>query len=146
ALDGVRLVGPARKATQVELSGTDCRTIGLTAPVRHSGLTGGSAGVTLEGTAGSLKLAEGAIVAARHMHVNPADAARLGVADGDRVTVVVGPADRRSTLHDVLVRSGASHATELHLDTDEAHAFGVKTGDLAALVGRPHRQRVRRGS
>ncbi|MBI4421396.1 MAG: phosphate propanoyltransferase [Gemmatimonadetes bacterium] len=139
AIDRVRIVGPVRKATQVELSANDCRAIGLSAPVRHSGLIAGSAGITLEGGSGSLKLAEGAIIAARHMHVSATDAPRLGVADGDRVTVVLGPADRRSTLHDVLVRSGAGHATELHLDTDEAHAYGVKTGDVATLVGRPRK-------
>jgi len=139
AIEGVRLVGPARTATQVELSSADCRTIGLTAPVRHSGKIDGSAPITLEGSAGSVQLPEGAIVAARHIHVSPTDTARLGVADGDRVTVVLGPADRRATLPDVLVRSGSGHATEMHLDTDEAHAFGLTTGDFATLVGRPRK-------
>lgn len=146
AVDRVRIVGPCRKITQVELSATDCQAIGLSAPIRHSGLTSGSAAVTLEGTAGSVKLAEGAIIAARHIHAGAAEAPRLGVADGDRVTVVLGPPDRRSTLHDVLVRSGTGHATEMHLDTDEAHAFGVKTGDVATLLGRPQKIRGRRAS
>ena len=146
AIDGVRIVGPARKATQVELSAADCHAIGVAAPVRHSGLTSGSAPISLEGPAGSLQLAEGAIVAARHIHVSAADAPRLGVADGDRVTIVLGPPDRRSTLHDVLIRSGAGHATEMHIDTDEAHAFGVQTGDLATLVGRPGKLRGRRAA
>jgi putative phosphotransacetylase len=136
---GVRVVGPARKATQVELSFSDCRAIGLTAPVRHSGQAAGSAPVTLQAGAASIQLPEGAIVAARHIHVSPADAARLGVADGDRVTVMLGPPDRRATLSDVLIRSGPSHATEMHLDTDEANAFGVKPGDVATLVGRPRK-------
>src|SRR6185503_1544424 len=100
---------PARRATQVELSAADCRSLGLTAPVRHSGQTAGSATITLEGAAGSISLPEGAIIAARHIHVSPADTARLGVADGDRVTVIVGPADRRATLPDVLIRSGNNH-------------------------------------
>jgi propanediol utilization protein len=139
SIDGLRVVGPARKATQVELSSADCRAIGLVAPVRHSGNVTGSAAITLHGTAGSVQLSQGAIVAARHMHVSPADTARLGVADGDRVTVALGPADRRATLPDVLVRSGSGHATEMHLDTDEAHAFGLTTGDLATLVGRPRK-------
>jgi len=141
-LEGIRIVGPTRKATQVELSAADCRHLGLDAPVRHSGSTAGSAPIRLEGPAGSVTLAEGAIIAARHIHVSPADSARLGVADGDRVTVVLGPAERRVTLHDVLIRSGAAHATEMHLDTDEAHAFGVKTGDAAAITGRPTRART----
>ena len=112
AIADVRIVGPARQTTQVELSATDCRTIGVDAPVRHSGRTSGSAGITLEGDAGTVQLPEGAIIAARHMHVATTDAPRLGVADGDRVAVVLGPADRRATLTDVLVRSGSGHATE----------------------------------
>jgi putative phosphotransacetylase len=138
-VEAVRLVGPARAASQVELSLADCRAIGLTAPVRHSGRTAGSAPVRLEGPQGSVELAEGAIVAARHLHVSPADAGGLGVADGDRVTLVLGPVERRVTLPDVLVRSGAAHATELHVDTDEANAFGITSGDLAMIVGRPRR-------
>ncbi len=145
SVDGVRIVGPVRSTTQVELSGTDCRAIGLDAPVRHSGATSGSAGVRLEGPAGSLALAEGTIVAARHIHVSAEDAAGLGVADGERVSVVLGPPERRVTLHDVLIRSGGTHATEMHLDTDEAAAFGVKTGDVATLAGRPRRPGTRRG-
>lgn len=142
AIEGIRIVGPARKATQVELSAADCWAIGLDAPIRHSGATAGSAAVRLEGPSGSVALGEGAIIAARHIHVNPADAGRLGVADGDRVSVVLGSTERRVTLHDVLIRSGSAHATEMHLDTDEAHAFGVKTGDLAALTGRPQQPRT----
>jgi putative phosphotransacetylase len=138
-IEQVRIVGPARKITQVELSSADCRDLGIEAPVRHSGQTGGSAAITLTGPAGSLSLPEGALIAARHIHVSPADTARLGVADGDRVTVLVGPADRRASLPDVLIRSGSGHATEMHLDTDEANAFGVKGGDEAILVGRPTR-------
>jgi putative phosphotransacetylase len=140
AVEGVRIVGPARGATQVELSAGDCRAIGLEAPTRPSGRIGGSAAVRLEGPAGAVDLPEGAIIAARHVHLAPADAARLGLADGDRITIIVGSGDRATTLQDVLVRSGAAHATELHLDVDEAHAFGVKTGDRATIVGRPARR------
>src|SRR5262249_27700727 len=115
----------------------DCRTIGVTAPVRASGQVTGSGSVMLEGPAGSIQLPQGTIIAARHIHVSPPDAQRLGLKDGDRVTVALGSDDRRAILPDVLVRSGSTHATEMHLDTDEAGAFGVKTGDLATLVGRP---------
>ncbi len=145
-LDGVRVVGPTRETTQVEVAASDARAIGLDAPIRASGQTEGSAAIRLEGTAGTVDLPEGAIIAARHLHVGPGDASRLGVKDGDRVTVVLGVGARRSTLHDVLVRSGAAHATELHLDTDEAQAFGVRTGDTASLIGRPQRGTVRRPS
>ncbi len=136
AVEGIRIVGPTRQATQVELSMSDCRGIGLDAPIRPSGHIAGSAAVRLEGPAGSVDLAEGAIVAARHVHVAPTDAARLGLADGDRITLAVGRGDRHTTLHDVLVRSGETHATELHLDTDEASALGVQTGDRAVIVGK----------
>jgi putative phosphotransacetylase len=143
----VRIVGPARGRTQLELSPADCRLLGIVAPVALSGkLDGSSGGVTLEGPAGKVTLESGVIIAQRHMHVAPADARRLGVADGDRVAVECGPAGRRATLHDVLVRLGPTHATELHLDTDEANAAQIKTGDRALIVaasraGRPSARR-----
>jgi putative phosphotransacetylase len=92
--------------------------------------------VRLEGAAGSVDLSEGAIIAARHLHVSPADIVKLGVSDGDRVSLVVGTGDRRATLQDVPVRAGDKHATELHLDVDEAMALQAKTGDKAILLGR----------
>jgi len=134
-LEGVRIVGPARGATQLELSPADCRRLGIAAPVRVSGkLEGSVGGVTLEGPAGKVALESGVIVAQRHLHVAPADATALGVADGDVVAVECGLAGRRVTLHDVAVRMGPAHATELHLDTDEANAAQVTTGDRARLV------------
>jgi putative phosphotransacetylase len=134
-IEGVRIVGPARGQTQLELAPADCRTLGIQVPVRLSGrLEGSGGGVTLEGPAGKVALDAGVIVAQRHLHVAPGDAARLGVADGDRVAVECGPEGRRVTLHDVLVRLGPTHATELHLDTDEANAAQVKTGDRALIV------------
>jgi len=136
-IEGVRVVGPARGATQVELSPSDCRALGIEAPVLVSGALDRSAGgVTLQGPSGTVKLERGVIVAQRHLHVAPADGRTLGVADGDRVAIECGPAGRRVTLHDVVVRLGPSHATELHLDVDEAGAAGVKTGDTASIVGR----------
>ena len=134
-LADVRIVGPARGRTQLELSPSDCRVLGIAAPVALSGrLEASAGGVTLEGPAGKVALESGVIIAQRHLHVAPADARRLGVADGDRVAVECGPAGRRVTLHDVLVRLGPTHATELHLDTDEANAAQVKTGDTALVV------------
>ena len=134
-LEGVRIVGPARAKTQLELSPSDCRALGISAPVKVSGsLEGSTGGVTLEGPAGKVTLESGVIVAQRHLHVAPADATALGVADGDVVAVECGPAGRRVTLHDVAVRMGPAHATELHLDTDEANAAQVTTGDRARLV------------
>jgi putative phosphotransacetylase len=136
-LEGVRVVGPLRGTTQVELSPSDCRHLGVDAPVVVSGkLEKSAGGVALEGPAGKIQLTGGVIVAQRHLHVAPADGRGLGVADGDVVAIECGPAGRRVTLHDVVVRLGPSHATELHLDADEAAAAGVKTGDTGALVGR----------
>ena len=139
----VRIVGPARGRTQLELSPADCRALGIAAPVALSGrLDGSPGGVTLEGPTGKVALESGVIIAQRHLHVAAADGRRLGVADGDRVAVECGPTGRRVTLHDVMVRLGPTHATELHLDTDEANAAQVGTGDRALIVaasraGRP---------
>lgn len=136
-LEGVRIVGPARGATQLELSPSDARNLGIEAPVVVSGkLEKSAGGVSLEGPAGKVTLESGVIVAQRHMHVAPGDGRKLGVADGDRVAIECGPAGRRATLHDVIVRMGPTHATELHLDLDEANAAGVKTGDKAIIVAR----------
>ena len=146
AVDEVRIVGPARKQTQVELAASECRALGIDAPLRHSGDLAGSAAVTIEGPAGTLELPEGAIITARHLHLSPDDAARLGIADGDRVDLMLGTGDRRCTLADVLVRAGEDHATELHIDTDEAHAFGVASGAVASISGRPTRGRAKRGT
>lgn len=136
-LDGVRIVGPARGSTQLELSPSDCRDLGISAPVTVSGkLEQSAGGVAIEGPAGKVTLNSGVIIAQRHLHVAPSDGRGLGVADGDKVAIECGPAGRRATLHDVIVRMGPGHATELHLDLDEANAAGVKSGDTAIIIGR----------
>ncbi len=141
-IDGVRIVGPPRGATQLELAATDCRAIGVEAPVAHSGSLAGSAGgVKLVGPKGTVELASGVIVAARHLHCSPEDAQRLGLADGDIIRVACGEGARRIVFDDVLVRAGPAHATDLHLDTDEAAAAGVRTGNVAVILGRPVRYR-----
>jgi putative phosphotransacetylase len=134
-LSGMRVVGPARSATQVELALTDARTLGVPAHVANSGkLTGSTGGVTLVGPAGSVALSTGVIIAARHLHCSPGDAVRLGVADGDWIDVVCGAGSRRVTFEGLLVRAGPAHATEIHFDTDEAAAAGVATGDQARII------------
>jgi|GEM_PF-266282 len=141
-IEGVRVVGPTREETQVELARSDCREIGLAAPVAGSGHLRGAAPVTLEGPAGRVDLPAAAIVAARHLHVSEEDAPGLGLADGDRVDLDVGSGERRVRLFGVLVRSGSRHATELHLDRDEAWAVGIDgSGQEAVMVGRPRRGR-----
>jgi hypothetical protein len=90
--------------------------------------------VTLVGPAGRIELERGVIVAARHLHLSPDDARRWGLRNGDRLDVRCGAGPRQTTFHDVLVRSGEGHATELHLDSDEANAASVKSGDLVEIV------------
>jgi len=134
-LDAVRVVGPARGETQLEISLSDALRLGITPPIAASGsLAGSIGGVTLQGKTGSVVLSRGVIVAARHLHLGSDDAARWGLADGDRLDVRVGEGSRATTYHDVLVRAGKQYATELHLDADEAFAAGVKSGDRARIV------------
>lgn len=134
-LDAVRVVGPARGETQLEISLSDAFRLGITPPIAASGsLAESVGGVTLEGRTGRVALARGVIVAARHLHLASDDAARWGLADGDRLDVRVGDGARATTFHGVLVRAGKQYATELHLDADEAFASGVKTGDRARIV------------
>ena len=134
-IDGIRIVGPTRGETQLEIAASDAAVLGVDAPVAASGsLEGSAGGVTLIGPAGRIDLRRGVIIAARHLHLAPADSRRWGLRDGDRVDARCGTGTRSATLHDVLVRSGDGHATELHLDADEARAVGVKTGDLATVI------------
>ena len=134
-LDGIRIVGPARGETQLEIAMSDASILGVDAPVAASGSLGSSAGgVVLIGPAGRVELKRGVIVAARHLHLAPSDARRWGFRDGDLLIVRCGTGARAVTFHDVLVRSGEAHATELHLDADEARAAGVKTGDSATIT------------
>jgi putative phosphotransacetylase len=134
-IDGIRLVGPIRGDTQLEISLADARTLGIDVPIAASGALAKSAGgVTLNGAAGSVKLEKGVIVAARHLHLGEADGRAWGLRDGDRLDVRVGSGPRATTYHDVLVRSGPTHASELHVDADEAHAAGVRTGDKASII------------
>lgn len=136
-IDAVRVVGPARGETQLELSITDAHAIGAEVSLAASGkLQSSAGGVTLKGPAGEVKLSRGVIVATRHLHLSPADASRWGFADGDRLDVRVGEGPRATTYHDVLVRSGPTHATEIHLDLDEANAAGLRTGDQATIIAR----------
>ena len=134
-IESIRVVGPSRGETQLELSLADARTLGVTPTVAASGsLAGSSGGVTLHGPAGTVTLDRGVIVAARHLHLSPADAVKWGMRDGDRLDVRCGAGPRTTTFHDVLVRSTPAYATELHLDTDEAFAAGVRTGDRASIL------------
>ncbi|MCA9489009.1 MAG: acetate/propionate family kinase, partial [Myxococcales bacterium] len=116
-LERVRVLGPLRKACQVEVSRTDEYLLGVDAPVRQSGDTAGSAPITLEGPAGQLHLEEGLICAWRHIHMRPEDAAAYGVSDGDQVEVAVTGGPRDLVFGDVLVRVSPKYALEMHIDT-----------------------------
>ena len=134
-IEGVRVLGPERRACQVEISRTDEFFLGLDAPVRDSGDVASSAACTLIGPAGQLTLEQGVICARRHIHMTPEDAARFGVADRDVVEVAVDSDGRDLTFGDVLIRVSDRFALEMHLDTDEANAAEINTGHTGALVG-----------
>lgn len=132
-LKNVAVLGPARKNTQIELSKTDASALGADAPVRESGDTAGSAPITITAGGASVSAPEGAIVALRHLHVTPRDAALLGVRDGERICVRIN-GTRPAILEDTLVREGANYSTTIHLDFDEANACGYSKGTTATLV------------
>ena len=118
------ILGPERPATQVEISASDARTLGVVAPVRESGDVAGSAGCKLVGPAGEVEITEGVIVAKRHIHFTPEEAAERGVKDKDIVWVKIETADRTTIFGDVVVRANPNFAAAMHLDTDEANAAG----------------------
>jgi len=133
AIENVRVLGPARKSTQVEISYTDARKLGINVPVRESGDTAGSAPIAIVGPKGAIYLEEGCIVAARHIHMSPADAAAAGVQDGQYVSVRVEN-ERGTTFDRVKIRVDKSFTLEMHIDTDEANASDIKQGDKVAIV------------
>lgn len=125
SLPGVSILGPVRPATQVELSATDARSIGLSAPIRESGDVAGSAGCKLVGPCGEVEINEGVIVAKRHIHLTPADAEELGVQDKEVVYVKVDTDGRKAILGDVVCRVSDKFARAMHIDTDEANAISA---------------------
>jgi putative phosphotransacetylase len=133
SIENVRILGPERPASQVEISKTDCYKLGVSAPVRNSGDTAGTPGITLKGPAGTIELSEGVIQAKRHIHMSPEEAARYGVTDRQWVMVRLG-GDRGIIFDDVLVRVSPKYRLDMHIDTDEANAAGIKTGDRGTLL------------
>ncbi|MBR4096310.1 MAG: phosphate propanoyltransferase [Oscillospiraceae bacterium] len=125
SLPGVSILGPVRPATQVELSATDARSIGISAPIRESGDVAGSAGCKLVGPCGEVEISEGVIVAKRHIHLTPADAEELGVQDKEVVYVKVDTDGRKAILGDVVCRVSDKFARAMHIDTDEANAISA---------------------
>ena len=124
-LKGVSILGPCRKATQVELSLTDARSIGVSAPIRESGDTAGSGACKLVGPCGEVELTEGVIAAKRHIHMTPEDAEKYGIKDTQVVSVKIPTEGRALIFGDVVARVSPSYALAMHLDTDEANAAGI---------------------
>ena len=133
AIENVRVLGPVRNQTQVEVSATDAIRLGITPPLRESGNTDGSSPITVAGPRGAVYLNEGCIIAARHIHMPPEKAAEAGLAEGDTVSVKLG-GQRAAVLENVKIRVDKSFILEMHIDTDEANACGVKTGDTADIL------------
>ncbi|MBQ8687861.1 MAG: phosphate propanoyltransferase [Ruminococcus sp.] len=133
-MPGVLILGPFRPATQVELSATDARTIGVTAPIRESGDVAGSGACKLVGPCGEVEISEGVIVAKRHIHLTPEDAAEMGVQDKDVVWVKVDTEGRKAILGDVVCRVSASYATAMHIDTDESNAISAPRDLMGEIV------------
>ena len=134
AIEGVRVLGPLRKKSQVEISKTDSFTLKVKAPVRESGDVAGSAPITIVGPKGIVELKEGCILANRHIHMSPSDAERFGVKDGDYVAVDTIGEGKRTTLWDVQIRVSEKFILEMHLDTDDANACGIGNGSRVKLI------------
>ncbi len=132
-LHKVRILGPERPEAQVELAQTDCRVIGVQAPVRASGHVEGTPGVLLQGPRGVFSLTRGVIVADRHLHMSTAQAAAFGLSDGDTVRVRV-EGGKPGILDGILVRAGERYELDLHLDTDDANAFQLRQGQLVTVL------------
>ena len=134
-LAGVSILGPVRPATQVELSATDARSIGIAAPIRESGDIAGSGACKIIGPKGEVEISEGVIVANRHIHLTPEAAAELNVNDKDIVWVKVDTDGRKAILGDVVVRVSEKFAPAMHIDTDESNAVSA-TRDLEGEIVR----------
>jgi acetate kinase len=133
-IEKVRILGPARKATQMEIAMTEQYKLGIQAPVRESGDIAGSPGLTIEGPAGSVTIEQGVICALRHIHMAPEDALSLGLCDKDYVRVRI-EGDRELVFGDVLIRVSPQFRLAMHIDTDEGNAGNIKTGATGYIEG-----------
>lgn len=133
AIENVRILGPVRKASQVEISATDAIKLGVKAPIRESGKIAGSAPIAIVGPKGAIYLDEGCIIAMRHIHMSPADAVAAGVHDGDIVSVKADN-ERGTVFNQVKIRVDESFTLEMHIDTDEANACKIATGNTVTII------------
>jgi putative phosphotransacetylase len=134
SIAGVSILGPFRKQTQVELSATDARSIGLGIAVKESGDLANTPGCKIVGPKGTIEIPEGVIVAKRHIHATLKDAALLGVADKEIVNVKIESNGRSLIFGDVIVRVSDSYALAMHIDTDESNAGLVAPGTMGEIV------------
>ena len=133
AIENVRILGPVRKASQVEISATDAIKLGVKAPIRESGDVKGSAPIAIVGPKGVLYLNEGCIIAMRHIHMSPNDARQAGVVNGQEVSVKVD--NERSTVYNhVKIRVDPTFTLEMHIDTDEANAAKIGCGNMCEII------------
>ena len=130
----VSILGPERSADQVELSASDARKIGITAPVRESGDVKGSGACKLVGPKGEVELSEGVIIAKRHIHMTPEDAEKYGMRDKQVVSVEIKSAERTLIFGDTVVRVSPKYALAMHIDTDEANAVLAPAGVLGVIL------------
>lgn len=133
AIENVRVLGPVRSKSQVEISATDAIRLGVKAPIRPSGDVKGSAAVAVVGPKGVIYLEEGCIIAMRHIHMSPKDAAAAGVTDGQIVSVKADN-ERGTVFQHVQIRVDDSFTLEMHIDTDEANAAKISTGQTVTIV------------
>lgn len=133
-IENVRVLGPLRKASQVEISLTDSFVLKVKPPVRESGDLAGSAPITIVGPKGIVTLKEGCIIANRHIHMHTSDAARYGVKDGEYIDVDALEGTRKTRWYGVQVRVRDDFALEMHVDTDDANAVGYKNGNKVTVV------------
>ncbi|PJB70612.1 MAG: acetate/propionate family kinase [Alphaproteobacteria bacterium CG_4_9_14_3_um_filter_47_13] len=141
SLKNVRILGPARERTQIEVSKTDTFTLGIEAPIRPSGKLDNTPVVKLRGSTGEIET-NGLIIAARHIHMSPEDAIRMGLKDGDYVDVRLGAGGRGTVFTNTLIRVKEGYVTEMHIDTDEANAAGIEVKTSGELVKNETRQDV----
>jgi putative phosphotransacetylase len=140
-IQNVRVLGPARGSTQVEVSLFDGFTLGVKPPIRNSGDITGSESITIQGPRGQITIEEGLICAARHIHMHTVDAESFAVSDGDRVQVKVAGA-RGVIFSNVLIRVSPKYKLEMHIDLDEANAANIKNGQLGEIVAIESRKKV----
>lgn len=128
-IEKVRILGPVRPHVQVEVSMTDARTLGLNPPVRESGKLENTPGILIKGTVGQIETQDGVIVAQRHAHMSLEDAENFGISDGEYIRVFV-EGESGGTMEPVKVRVNKNYVLDLHLDTDNANAFGLSQGQM----------------